>query len=239
MEPNPRLDSSRTSDALSRPTRGYNFHRWALQRGLTQRLPKEFPGTLNCWKDAPLTLDPGSTYYGFVYTGRARLQVPNGEFTLSKGMYFSVVGEARISGGSGIAIGRNAHHGVFHVGGPVEERGRLRYIDGCTDSLLLPPTMLGDPCLNLLHIPEKTKQSCHTHASYRAGLVIEGRGECLLDRKNRIPLAPGDSFLIGSGQVHSFHTSDLALRVIAYHPDSDTGPTHQDHPMINRTQVTQ
>jgi hypothetical protein len=27
------------------------------------------------------------------------------------------------------------------------------------------------------------------------------------------------------------------LRVIAYHPDSDFGPTHEDHPMINRTMV--
>jgi len=27
----------------------------------------------------------------------------------------------------------------FHLGGPVEETGRLRYIDGCTDSLLIRP----------------------------------------------------------------------------------------------------
>ena len=30
---------------------------------------------------------------------------------------------------------------------------------------------------------------------------------------------------------------DEALRVIAYHPDTDTGPTHTDHPMINRTYI--
>jgi len=27
------------------------------------------------------------------------------------------------------------------------------------------------------------------------------------------------------------------MRVIAYHPDSDFGATHEDHPMINRTIV--
>lgn len=27
----------------------------------------------------------------------------------------------------------------FHLGGPTEERGRLRYIDGCTDSLRIAP----------------------------------------------------------------------------------------------------
>jgi hypothetical protein len=26
--------------------------------------------------------------------------------------------------------------------------------------------------------------------------------------------------------------------VIAYHPDSDFGPTHENHPMVNRTIVT-
>ena len=32
-------------------------------------------------------------------------------------------------------------------------------------------------------------------------------------------------------------TADEALLVIAYHPDSDFGPTHERHPMINRTIV--
>ena len=27
------------------------------------------------------------------------------------------------------------------------------------------------------------------------------------------------------------------MDVVAYHPDSDTGPTHDDHPMLNRTIV--
>ncbi|MCG8366941.1 MAG: hypothetical protein MJA27_26860 [Pseudanabaenales cyanobacterium] len=44
-------------------------------------------------------------------------------------------------------------------------------------------------------------------------------------------------FIIPTDGRHSFFTDDNEMDVIAYHPDSDTGPTHDDHPMINRTIV--
>ena len=34
--------------------------------------------------------------------------------------------------------------------------------------------LLGDPCLNLLHIPPSTRQSAHTHPSIRVGLIVSG-----------------------------------------------------------------
>jgi hypothetical protein len=43
--------------------------------------------------------------------------------------------------------------------------------------------------------------------------------------------------VIHANGLHSFATKDEPMRVIAYHPDSDFGPTHEDHPMINRTMV--
>lgn len=43
--------------------------------------------------------------------------------------------------------------------------------------------------------------------------------------------------MIPTDGQHSFFTDDSEMDVIAYHPDSDTGPTHDDHPMINRTIV--
>jgi hypothetical protein len=46
---------------------------------------------------------------------------------------------------------------------------------------------------------------------------------------------PGLAFVIPADSLHSFTTENEALRVIAYHPDSDFGPTHEDHPMVNRT----
>ena len=42
---------------------------------------------------------------------------------------------------------------------------------------------------------------------------------------------------IPTGGQHSFFTDDQTMDVIAYHPDSDTGPDHDDHPMVNRTLV--
>ena len=47
----------------------------------------------------------------------------------------------------------------FQVGGPIEAMGRLRYIDGCTDSLLIPPWRRGEACLNHLHIPPGVEQT--------------------------------------------------------------------------------
>ena len=122
-------------------------------------------------------------------------------------------------------------------GGPVEDRGRLRYIDGCTDSLLIPPVKRGNPCLNALFFPPNINQTPHTHPSFRAGLVIAGEGECVLEDKV-VPLLPGQAFLIREDGLHSFRTSpEQSLTVIAFHPDSDFGPQDEDHPMINRTIV--
>jgi len=36
---------------------------------------------------------------------------------------------------------------------------------------------------------------------------------------------------------HSFFTYEETMDVIAWHPDSDTGPSDEDHPMVNRTIV--
>jgi hypothetical protein len=42
-------------------------------------------------------------------------------------------------------------------------------------------------------------------------------------------------FVIPEESQHSFHTENKALRVIAYHPESDFGPTDETHPMVNKT----
>jgi hypothetical protein len=142
-----------------------------------------------------------------------------------------------IRGGSGIVASRVGHRGFFHLGGPIEERGRLRYIDGCTDSLIIPPVMRGDACLNFLHFPPHTRQTPHTHPSIRAGIVVRGAGECETP-VGRYALTPGMVFVIRADGLHSFNTHEQELAVIAYHPDSDFGPTHEDHPMINRTIIS-
>src|SRR5205814_4780081 len=163
----------------------------------------------------------------------AELDTPTGTMRLTAGMYFAVPGPLRIRGGSGLVVTRLGYRGFFHVGGPVEETGRLRYIDGCTDSLLIPPVLLGDPCLNLLHIPPGTRQTAHTHPSIRVGLIARGCGECVTPG-GRFPLRPGLAFVIAAGALHSVHTGREPLLVTAYHPDSDLGPTPWCHPSVDR-----
>lgn len=215
------------------------FSSYRLLPGLLEDFADgEFPTTLCAWSGQTLSLDATGTHFGFVHAGPAVLRCPSGTFSLASGMYFSVPGVLSITQGTGIVISRPDYHGFFHLGGPVEERGRLRYINGCTDSLLIPPVIRGDACLNLLHLPPHTRQTSHTHPSLRVGLIIRGRGHCL-SPEGRIPLDTGQAFVIHARGLHSFHTDDSELLVLAYHPDSDFGPTHDQHPMINRTIVPQ
>lgn len=193
-----------------------------------------FPTVAATWDREPAEFGPGGTHFGFVHAGPTELTCESGSFLLGAGMYFAAPGRLRLRGGRGLVVTREGYRGFFHLGGPVENTGRLRYIDGCTDSLLVPPVLLGDPCLNLLHIPHRTRQSAHTHPSVRVGLIVRGSGECVTP-EGRFPLRPGLAFVIPEGTLHSFHTDREALVVIAYHPDSDFGPTHECHPMVNRT----
>ena len=93
---------------------------------------------------------------------------------------------------------------------------------------------MGDPCLNHLHIPPHTNQTAHTHPSERVGVILRGSGECRTPG-GTYPLGPGMGWRIPTGCLHSFHTGEESLDVIAWHPDSDFGPTDENHPMINRT----
>lgn len=159
------------------------------------------------------------------------------KFTIAPGMYFSAVGPINLCGGQGIIMECESYRPQFAIGGPIELSGRLKYIDGCTDSLLLPPAKLGDPCFNALYFPPNINQTQHTHPSLRVGLVVSGSGECITPEKT-IPLEPDTAFVIETDGVHYFRTfADCGMVVVAYHPDSDFGPKDENHPMVNRTIV--
>jgi len=125
-------------------------------------------------------------------------------------------------------IGQDVH------GVKVETEGRLQYIDGCTDSLLIYAPRLGDPCLNHLHFPAGIDQTFHTHPSIRLGIVYRGNGIASFPDGEH-ELSEGDIFCLEVGEEHRFRTPNEGMDIIAWHPDSDTGPTDEDHPMINRT----
>jgi hypothetical protein len=136
--------------------------------------------------------------------------------------------------------------------GRLESEGRLKYIDGCTDSLLIPPVKMGDPCLNHLHFPPNIDQTQHTHPSHRIGVVYKGHGTCVTPF-GEVELTPGLIFIIREWDgetmalgldgnsypigTHAFRTYGEPMDVIAFHPDSDFGATDVNHPMINRTYV--
>lgn len=190
--------------------------------------------------DQPLRIPPGfeGTLFGYNQgDSHMSLFTDSFEYTIAPGMYFAVNRPVRISDSHQMwAVGANRYSALNSIGGPVEDVGRLRYIDGCTDSLLIPPVIKGDPCLNALFFPPGIKQTFHTHPSSRIGLVISGEGVCD-DSECQFPLKPGMAFFIPPDSLHRFQTLKSSMQVLAFHPDSDFGPEHQCHPMINRTIV--
>jgi hypothetical protein len=189
------------------------------------------------WTGQRLELPVETTCYGIVTMGVAVLQSPAGRrFELDRGMYFAVNDGGAVTGGQGLIIALTGYRGLWQIGGSLEPTGRLRYIDGCSDTLLISPPRLGDPCLNHLHIPPQTNQTPHTHPSARLGVILNGSGECRTPTGVYL-LQPGMGWYIPTGCLHSFFTRDEALDVVAWHPDSDFGPRDNDHPMINRTIV--
>lgn len=214
-----------------------SFIPYSLTHGLLADLSNdEFPTRLRGFDGGWLTLLTAGTHYGYIWEGEPILMIEAGTFQLAAGMYFSVPGEGKLLGGKGIVITRLGYQGVFSIGGPVEPTGRLLYIDGCRDSLLIPPVMQGDPCLNALYFPDGIDQTPHTHSSVRVGMIVSGRGECITPDET-ISLKPGQVFVIPAGGLHSFRTTDSPMVVIAYHPTSETGPTHELHPMRRSTLV--
>lgn len=221
------------------PTKSYS--EFDLSHGLIlENAFSSYPTNLFGFKDGKLSLSNlTSTYYGFISSGEALLKIKNCEFTIYEGMYFCAPGgpENEINGGEGIVIEKPDYSGVFSLGGPIENRGRLKYIDGCTDSLLISPIKKGDPCLNALYFPSGIDQTAHTHPSDRIGIIYRGTGNCITPSQ-KFPLKRNGVFVIHEDGIHSFKTeADEEMVVIAFHPDSDFGPEDENHPMINRTIV--
>jgi len=207
-------------------------------------LLRELPG-VRVWgvDDGALVLAGDATHFVFCHQGAVTVRQSGAwPHVLTAGMYGSVPGKCEVRPvgqdlSKAMVISALGWLGMMVIGGPLEERGRLRYIDGCTDSLLVPPVRLGDPCLNGLWFPLLTQQTTHTHPSVRIGMVVRGRGRCVTDEDD-YELRPGMRFLIHADGDHRFETpSDSGLTVVAWHPDSDCGPTDQGHPMVRMTMV--
>lgn len=181
--------------------------------------------------------DVTSTYYGIVLTGTVELVREGAPSSfLCEGMYFAASGPFRLRGNAEVAvIRRMGYRGLFTVGGPVEKSGRLVYIDNCTTSILIPPARRGEPVLNILVFPPNVKQTMHIHPTLRMGVVLSGEGNCITPHQAPIPLAKKNVFYLKESAPHCFYSGEQGMVIIAYHPDSDSGPTDENHPMLNRT----
>lgn len=212
--------------------------------------------------DACFVTASDRSYYGFVYEGTGIVTSKEVAWYVAQSTSFSMSGSGMIQmQGSAILIEVDHTRGVYPetgyraqnvLTGPLEPQGRLKYIDGCTDTLLIPPVKMGDPCLNHLHFPKEIDQTAHTHPSHRIGIVAKGSGRCITPFGN-VDLHEGLIFIIKEWDgkkhakgldgkehptgTHKFQTFEESMDVIAFHPDSDFGATDSVHPMINRTIV--
>ena len=197
-----------------------------------------YPSLLEVFEKGGTTGDTTSTSYGYVLDGVAQVEVSGFHFNLKEGGFFCVPGKFELSpNGIVVLIRKLGYRGMF-VAGCTEKIGRLSYIDGCSDTILVMPPRLGDPVLNYLHFPKGVNQTQHTHPTYRLGIVAEGAGVAYAPGW-REQLSKGCVFQLDPHEVHSFQTleGEVAMDVIAFHPDSDWGPTDAIHPMLNRTYI--
>jgi hypothetical protein len=229
-----------------------HFLSWPTYWGLLhedkdERFPSRLFGYENLSKHrtGAINIAAVGACYGFVSAGAILLHHETETSTpiiVHTGQWFSTANGCRLTinetEATAVMIAqRIGFRGINTIGGPIENKGRLRYIDGCSDSLLCCPPLLGDPCLNHLHFPAGIDQSQHTHPSLRAGIVAKGTGWCTTP-EGITRLHAHLIFAIPRDGLHSFRTgSEAGIDVIPYHPDSDWGPSHEEQPMVNRTWV--
>jgi hypothetical protein len=214
------------------------FHECHIDLAQRSGLLEGAKSKLHFWNHSDLNLGADASYFGYVYKGSAQISAMGRQFSIDEGYSFVFPGPLLVTGPcAGFCAGAQGYAAIATITGPLELGGRVGYIDGCEDTLLIAPLVKGNPCLNFLHMPPKVNQTMHTHPSDRLGLVVRGSGVCRL-KQSEVALRPGVAFLLESEEEHSFHTSADILDIVVYHPDSDFGPDSVNNPMLNRTIVS-
>lgn len=173
-----------------------------------------------------------STTYGVVISG----EVEQGIRTYREGEYFCTTlwhPQFHVNGKAWF-VSRIGFYGQNMTGHMIEPTGRLTYIDHCSSTILVYPPRFGDPSLHLLYFPHFITQTPHTHPSIRIGLILDGEGLADTDQGTK-PLRKDMVFCLNEQEIHNFRTLGHSMRIIAFHPDGDWGPTDESHPMLNRT----
>lgn len=204
--------------------------------GYINQLDSMYPSQLEkiTGENVKVSVLPHSTIYGVVFSGKIHI---NEKYVLEKDEYFSFATKdikSLIINGSASIITRVGFTGQNVVGGPIEESGRLSYIDNCSDTLLVYPPRYGDPSISLLSFPPNITQRFHTHPSIRMGVIIRGEGYAETANE-KIDLVPGVCFCVKEREIHRFVTQNSGLDAVSFHPDGDWGPTDHNHTLLNRT----
>jgi mannose-6-phosphate isomerase-like protein (cupin superfamily) len=180
----------------------------------------------------------GGACYGFVLSGG--LAIDGGLGVILAGHWFTTASGLRgsMTAHTLLLVVQKAGYIGMDVVGKLEPHGRLKYIDGAMDSILFGPIKKGDPIINALYMTPGIHQTMHTHPSTRCGVIISGEAQAET-RSGVHPLEPGMVFYLPANGWHKFRTdiSKKPLTLFAFHPDSDFGPSDEDHPMLNRTMV--
>ena len=183
------------------------------------------------------------TWYGYVLSGCAEVKAAGFSFDGTAGTFFCIPGPFEIGATGIVVVIRRACYKGLLSAGRLERTGRLAYLNGCSSTVLIPPPKLGDPVLNHLHIPHGVEQIEHTHPSIRLGVVVGGagiaRGRDLELNDWQKPLFEGCVFLLNTGELHAFSTmaDQRGMDLVTYHPDSEWGPSDDDHPMLASTML--
>jgi mannose-6-phosphate isomerase-like protein (cupin superfamily) len=115
----------------------------------------------------------------------------------------------------------------------------LPYVNGCSTKQLFPPDRLGDPTLQLLHMPpHTTEQVHHIHSTVRVVYVLRGRGTSVVgtsEHSTRQDLVPGTTCILEPMCPHHFETDAEPLMCIPLHVFSSSGSSELDHPMFRGT----
>ena len=162
--------------------------------------------------------------------------------TVEPGCWFQCPGDISFDvplNGRVMVVQRIGFHAMISQG-RVETFGRLKYINGCHDTILSGPIKADYPVINTLHMPNGINQTMHSHPSTRVGFIIDGNANAVTPSATH-PLRKGTIFFMPTNGRHKFRTDmddKTTLRLVAFHPESGgIGPKDESHIMLNRTIV--
>jgi len=118
----------------------------------------------------------------------------------------------------------------------VDQRTNLPYVNGCSTRQIFPAERIGDPTLQMLHIPPHTSEQVHhIHATPRVVYVLSGWGWSEVGQAGNTELTrltPGMVCVLDPMCPHHFNTEESHLRVLPVHVySSPPGGLEHNHPM--------